>query len=179
MKRLNSLSVVLFIFSIMLTACGGGATSDPIATVKAAMDAVVNKQPDKIAELACTANKEKIINELDRTSQLTNGGLDITTTQQLLDSMTLTFVDASFTKVSEGADAAQVRMKGMLTTKFDREKLKAVVVKLFKSRGMDATDATINQALDQVDSQLGQGQPIDSAVDLVKENGKWAICSIN
>ena len=76
-------------------------------------------------------------------------------------------------------DKAQVQMKGTLTMKFDREKLKAVVTALLKSQGMDATDEIVNQALDQVAGQLEQGQAIDNKVDLVKENGKWVICPAN
>jgi predicted small lipoprotein YifL len=176
MKRLNSLFVVLCVLSIALTACGGGAAADPAATVKAAMDAVVNKQFDKIVDFSCAAKKDQVAGQLNPAAQLANAGMDAATTQQLLDSMTITLTGGEFTKLSETGDTAQVQMKGSLAMKFDREKLKAVVVSLLKSQGMDATDDIVNQALDQVSGQLEKGQDIDNKVDLVKENGKWVIC---
>ena len=181
MKRLNSLLAVLFILSVVLSACGGGgaAASDPTAAVKAAMDAVVNKQFDKLVEYSCAAKKDEVAGQLNPAAQLANAGMDEATTKQLLDSMNITLTGAEFTKVSEEGDKAQVQMKGTLTMKFDREKLKAVVTALLKSQGMDATDEIVNQALDQVAGQLEQGQAIDNKVDLVKENGKWVICPAN
>ncbi|MBP7687807.1 MAG: hypothetical protein KA765_07870 [Thermoflexales bacterium] len=180
MKRLNSLLAVLFVLSVVLTACGGGAAaSDPTAAVKSAMDAVVNKQFDKLVEYSCAAKKDEVAGQLNPAAQLANAGMDEATTKQLLDSMNITLTGAEFTKVSETGDKAQVQMKGTLTMKFDREKLKAVVTTLLKSQGMDATDEIVNQALDQVSGQLEQGQAIDNKVDLVKENGKWVICPAN
>jgi hypothetical protein len=177
MKRLNSLLAILFVVSIVLTACGGAA--DPVATVKSALDAVVAKQFDKIADFACAAKKDQVASQLNPSAQLANAGMDAATTKQLLDSMNITLTGAEFTKVSETGDAAQVQMKGKLSMKFDREKLKVVVTTLLKSQGMDATDAIVNQALDQVSSQLEKGQDIDNKVDLIKENGKWVICPTN
>ncbi len=177
MKRLNVLFVMLFVLSAVLTACGGGgASADPTGTVKAALDAVVNKQFDKLVDYSCSAKKDEVASQLNPASQLANAGMDEATTKQLLDSMNITLTGAEFTKVSEEGDKAQVQMKGTLTMKFDREKLKAVVVALLKAQGMDATDEIVNQALDQVAGQLEQGQAIDNKVDLVKENGKWVIC---
>jgi hypothetical protein len=178
MKRLNSVLVILFVLSVVLTACGGAA-ADPAATVKAALDAVVNKQFDKIADFACAAKKDQVKGQLNPAAQLANAGMDAATTQQLLDSMSITLTGADFTKVSETGDKAQVQMKGKLSMKFDRDKLKVVVTALLKSQGMDATDAIVNQALDQVSSQLEQGQDISNTVDLIKENGKWVICPAN
>ena len=178
MKRLNSLLAVLFVLSIVLTACGGGA-ADPAATVKSAMDAVTSKQFDKIADFACAAKKDQVKSQLNPAAQLANAGMDAATTQQLLDSMTITLTGADFTKVSESGDKAQVKMTGKLSMKFDREKLKVVVTALLKSQGMDATDAIVNQALDQVSSQMEQGQDISNTVDLIKENTKWVICPTN
>ena len=179
MKRLNSLLAVLFVLSVVLTACGGGAAADPAATVKSAMDAVTSKQFDKIADFACAAKKEEVKGQLNPAAQLASAGMDAATTQQLLDSMNITLTGAEFTKVSESGDTAQVQMKGKLVMKFDREKLKAVVAALLKSQGMDATDEIVNQALDQVAGQLEQGQDIDNKIDLIKENGKWVICPVN
>lgn len=176
MKRLNVLFVMLFVLSVVLTACGGGASADPTSTVKAALDAVVNKQFDKLVDYSCAAKKDEVASQLNPAAQLANAGMDEATTKQLLDSMNITLTGAEFTKVSEEGDKAQVQMKGMLTMKFDREKLKAVVTALLKAQGMDASDEIVNQALDQVAGQLEQGQAIDNKVDLVKENGKWVIC---
>jgi len=179
MKRLNAVLAALFILSVVLTACGGGAAADPAATVKAALDAVVAKQFDKIADFSCAAKKDEVAKQLNPSAQLANAGMDAATTKQLLDSMNIALTGAEFTKISETGDKAQVQMKGTLTMKFDREKLKVVVTALLKSQGMDATDAIVNQALDQVAGQLEQGQSIDNKVDLVKENGKWVICPAN
>ncbi len=179
MKRLNTVLAVLFILSVVLTACGGGAAADPVATVKAAMDAVVSKQFDKIVEYSCAAKKDEVAGQLNPAAQLANAGMDEATTKQLLDSMNITLTGGEFTKISEEGDKAQVQMKGTLTMKFDREKLKTVVATLLKAQGMEATDELVNQALEQISGQLEQGQSIDNKVDLVKENGKWVICPVD
>jgi hypothetical protein len=68
-------------------------------------------------------------------------------------------------------------MKGKMSMKFDKAKLKDFVKSLMTAQGLaNATDDQINQALDMVAGQLEQGQQIDTTVDMVKENGKWVIC---
>lgn len=151
-------------------------TGDPVATVKEVMAAVTNNQLEKMADFACTAQKDQVANLFNPAVQLAKAGIDADTAKQLLESMDITLTHPEFTTTSESGDTAVVAMKGKLTIKIDHEKLKVVVAARLKSQGMDATDESVNQELDRVDGRLKNSIDIDSSVDLVKENGKWVIC---
>lgn len=178
MKRLSTMLAVMMMLGLLLAACGGGASGgDPASVVKAAMDAVVAKQFDKISEYSCAAQKDKVATQLNPAAQLASQGIDEATSKQLLESLTITVADASYTNVSEAGDKAVVQMKGKMSMKFDREKLKGFVKELLKAQGLpEASDEQVAQVLDLVAAQLETGQDMDNKVDLVKENGKWVIC---
>ena len=91
--------------------------------------------------------------------------------------MTISFDNAEFGTPAISGDSASIPMKGKLSLKLDKVKLKDFVKSLMAAQGLaNATDDQINQALDMVSSQLEQGQSVDTTVDLIKENGKWVIC---
>ncbi len=178
MKRLSVVMIVVIVLSVLLTACGGAASGgDPLSTVKAAMSAVTSKQFDKVGDLACAAKKDSVTGEFNPAASLANQGFAKEDAQKLLDSMAISFDNAEFGTPTINGDSASIPMKGKLTMKFDRDKLKALVKSMMATQGVpNATDDQINQALDMVASQMEQGQQIDTTVDLIKENGKWVIC---
>jgi hypothetical protein len=178
MKRLSVVIVLVFVLSALLAACGGGgaATSDPTGVVKAAMQAVVDKKFDQLAEMTCAAQKDKVKQTFNPAGALGAAGVDAT---KILDAMTITMQNPEYTKVSEEADKAVVQMKGTLSIKFDKEKLKAVMQDVLKAQGQTVTDDQLNVGLDALAGQMEQGQALDQKVDVVKENGKWVFCPTN
>ena len=178
MKRLSVVMVMIFVLSALLTACGGGgaAANDPVGAVKAAMQAVVDKNFDQLAEMTCAAQKDKVKQTFNPAGAMGAAGVDAA---KILDAMTITMQNAEYTKVSEEGDKAVVQMKGTLSLKFDKEKLKVVMQEVLKAQGQDVTDEQLAAGLDMLASQMEQGQDMDQKVDVVKENGKWVFCPTN
>jgi hypothetical protein len=177
MKRLSVAIVVVCVLSVLLTACGGSAASDPVGVVKAVMQAMVDKKFDQLASMACIAQQDKVkqsFNPAGTLSQTT--GAD---TAKILDTMTISFQNPEYTKVSEEGDKAVVQVKGKFSIKFDKEKLKAIMKDVLKAQGQDLTDEQLTAALDGLTGMMEQGQDMDQKIDVVKENGKWVICPAN
>jgi major membrane immunogen (membrane-anchored lipoprotein) len=173
MKRLSVIMIVVFVLSALLTACGGGAASDPVGVVKEAMQAVADKKFDKLAELTCAAKKADVENIFNPAGALAGAGIDA---QKMLDAMTISIQDAQYTKVSESGDKAEVQMKAKMSIKVDKEKFKAVMVDLLKAQGQEVPADQIDPILDMAVGQVEQSQDVDNKIDVVKENGKWVIC---
>lgn len=178
MKRLSVVMIGMIVMSVLLAACGGGggAANDPVGTVKAAMQAVVDKKFDQLAELTCAAQKDSVKNAFNPAGALGATGVDAT---KILDAMTITMQNPEYTKVSEDSDKAVVQMKGTLSIKFDKEKLKAVMKDVLKAQGQEVSDDQLSAGLDMIAGQLEQGQALDQKVDVIKENGKWVFCPTN
>jgi hypothetical protein len=178
MKRLSIVLIVIFVLSALLTACGGGgaASSDPVGVVKDAMQAVVDKKFDQLASLTCAAQKDKVTQMFNPAGALGAAGVDV---NKILDAMTISMQNPEYTKVSEDSDKAVVQMKGTLSIKFDKAKLKIVMQDVLKAQGQTVTDDQLNAGLDALAGQMEQGQTLDQKVDVIKENGKWVFCPTN
>ena len=179
MKRLSVVMVMIFVLSALLTACGGGGTaaSDPVGVVKAAMQTVVDKKFDHLAAMTCAAQKDKVAQGFNPAGALGATGVDAT---KILDAMTISLQNPEYTKVSEDANSAVVQMKGTLSIKFDKDKLKVVMQDVLKAQGQtNVTDAQLTAGLDALAGQMEQGQTLDQKVNVVKENGQWVFCPSN
>jgi hypothetical protein len=179
MKRLSVVLVVIFVLSALLTACGGGggaASSDPVGVVKAAMQTVVDKKFDALAAMTCAAQKDKVAQGFNPAGALGATGVDAT---KILDAMTISLQNPEYTKVSEEADKAVVQMKGKLSIKFDKDKLKVIMQDVLKAQGQTVTDEQLTAGLDALAGQMEQGQDLDQKVNVVKENGQWVFCPTN
>ena len=177
MKRLSVVMVVIFVLSALLTACGGAAASDPVGVVKAAMQTVVDKKFDQLAAMTCAAQKDKVAQGFNPAGALGATGADAS---KILDAMTITLENPEYTKVSEDANAAVVQMKGKLSIKFDKDKLKGIMQDVLKAQGQtNVTDAQLTAGLDALAGQMEQGQTLDQKVNVVKENGQWVFCPSN
>ena len=176
MKRLSVVMVVIFVLSALLTACGGAAASDPVGVVKAAMQTVVDKKFDQLAAMTCAAQKDKVAQGFNPAGALGATGADAS---KILDAMTITLVNPEYTKVSEDANAAVVQMKGTLSIKFDKDKLKGIMQDVLKAQGQTVTDEQLTAGLDALAGQMEQGQTLDQKVNVVKENGNWVFCPSN
>jgi hypothetical protein len=179
MKRLSLVLVMVFVLSALLTACGGGggaATGDPVAVVKAAMQAVVDKNFDQLAAVTCAAQKGTIAQGFNPAGALGATGVDAT---KILDAMTISMQNPEYTKVSEDGDKAVVQMKGTLSIKFDKDKLKPIMQDVLKAQGQELSDADLEAGLSMIAGQMEQGQALDQKVNVVKENGQWTFCPTN
>ncbi len=176
MKRVSLLVTVLVVAGVVLSACGGAAAADPAGVTKDAMQAVVDKNFTKLADLTCAAQKSNVQNMFNPAGQLAQLGID---TQQLLDSMSFSLQNAEYTKVSENGDKAVVTVKGKLAIKVDKDKFKTVMKAIAQAQGQTLTDDQLDQVLTPMLTQFEAGTDLNQNLDLVKENGKWVLCPSN
>ena len=152
MKRMSILVLVAMLFSLGLTACGGGATAgDPIATVKEMMQVVADKKMDKIVDYACASQKEAVKKQFDFASALGGAGMD---PQKVLDALNISFENPEYTKVSESGDKATVHMKAKLVMKIDKEKFKSLVAEIMKAQGQELPAEQIDPLIEQMATQF-------------------------
>ncbi len=180
-KRLPILLLVVMGLSLALAACGGGDddAGDPVAVVRDMMQAVENKNFDKITDFACEADKEEVAQQFDFGTIIASsmGGADIDP-QKVLDAMEFEFADAEYEEVSKSDNEAVVRAQGRLNITVNEEEFKALVRELLKAEGLeDVSDELLDQAMGPAMEQFeNMGQDIDENFSLVKEDGKWVIC---
>lgn len=172
-------SLVLVALVVALAGCGGGSSSggggnvpegpsgDPVAAVNGFVNAIKAKAFDKLDKLVCAAKKDDII------GGLTGNSPDA---QALLAAMTFDVKDLKVEQKSVSGDTAVVHVSGTLTTTVDPDKGKDAVRQMFGASlpsGAQVTDDQVNQMI----AALNQERPIDTDVDVTKENGGWVVCS--
>ena len=174
MKRISVLISVLIVMGVLLTACGGGSSgADPVSAVKDLMQAVQDKKFDTIGTLVCAAQKDAVTKTFDPSAALSGSGIDA---KAMLDAMTITMSNVEYTQKSVTGDNAVVSLKGTMNIKIDRDKFKPILQQILKSTGQDASDALVNQVMDQALSSLEKGTDLAQDMVVVKENGKWVVC---
>ena len=177
MKRLSVVLIAVIVMSALLSACGGGAAAaDPTSALKDAMQAVVDKNFDKLAELTCAAKRDQVKDTFNPATALGATGVD---SAKILDAMTISLKDPTYTKVSEEGDKAVVQFKGAMSMKFDMTKFRAIMKDVLAAQGQTVTDAELDAGLAAISGQLEQGQALDQKIDMVKEGGKWLMCPSN
>jgi hypothetical protein len=178
MKRLSVVLIVVIVMSALLSACGGGgaAAADPTSARKDAMQAVVDKNFDKLAELTCAAKRDQVKDTFNPATALGATGVD---SAKILDAMTISLKDPTYTKVSEEGDKAVVQFKGAMAMKFDMAKFKVIMKEVLSAQGQTVEDAELDAGLAMIAGQLEQGQALDQKIDMVKEGGKWLMCPSN
>ncbi len=178
MKRLSIVLIAVIVMSALLSACGGGgaAAADPTSALKDAMQAVVDKKFDMLAELTCAAKRDQVKDTFNPATALGATGVD---SAKILDAMTIALKDPTYTKVSEEGDKAVVQFKGTMSMKFDMAKFKVIMKDVLSAQGQTVTDAELDAGLAMIAGQLEQGQELDQKIDMVKEGGKWLMCPSN
>ena len=179
MKRLSVVLIAVIVISALLSACGGGggaAAADPTSALKDAMQAVVDKKFDKLAELTCAAKRDQVKDTFNPATALGATGVD---SAKILDAMTIALKDPTYTKVSEEGDKAVVQFKGAMAMKFDMAKFKVIMKEVLSAQGQTVEDAELDAGLAMIAGQLEQGQELDQKIDMVKEGGKWLMCPSN
>ena len=168
---------LILALGVVLAGCGGGgSTSDPVSTVKAATDAMQAKQWDKIADYACAAQKEEISKQFNFAESLA-GSLPGIDTKKFSDALTIKFSNLDVKEKSRSGDKAVVTMTGKMDMNIDATQLKALVTQALKASGQaDVTDEMINLALGAIGNQTSFSEDVSSDLNLVNEGGKWLIC---
>jgi len=163
--------------SLVVAACGGGNSGDPTATVKDFVSLVEQKQFDKIPDIACAAAKDDLKAMFDLSNQLA-GSMQGVDAKAITDAMTIKFDNLEVKEVEKSADKAKVSLKGDLKMSVDKTKMTDVVKKVLGAQGTPVDDATVATMIDSMVGAFEQGEPVDSSVDLVVENGKWVVCGV-
>ena len=154
-----------------------GNSGDPTATVKDFVSLVEQKQFDKIPDIACAAEKDAMKEQFDIAGQLA-GTLEGVDAKSITDAMTIKFDNLEVKEVEKSADKAKVSLKGDLKMSVDKAKMTDVLKKVLVAQGMPVDDATVATMLDSMVGAFEQGEPVDSTVDLVVENGRWVVCGV-
>jgi hypothetical protein len=163
--------------SLVVAACSGGSSGDPTATVKDFVSLVEQKQFDKIPDIACAAEKDAMKEQFDIGGQLA-GSLEGIDAKSITDAMTIKFENLEVKEVEKSENKAKVSLKGDLKMSVDRTKMADLMKQVLAAQGMPVDDATVATMLDSMVGTFEQGEPIDSTVDLVVENGKWLVCGV-
>lgn len=159
----------------VIGACTGGATGDPVGTVKTVVGLVEAKQFDKVADYACAAKRQQVTDQFDLSKAFT-GAAEGVDPKKIVDGMTIKFENLEVKEVSRSGDKATVSIKGKVSMKVDPAVLREIVRDLLKQQGIEATDQMVDAALNQFSSAFDQSQDMDETVALVNEGGKWLIC---
>ena len=157
---------------LSVVACGGGGGGDPTDPVKSVISAIEAKQFDKVADFACAAKKDEVKAQFNFGEQLAGSLSDVpgVKADDIAAAMTFKFENVTYKEASHDGDKATVAMTGTMKMSIDKVK----VADVLRAAGGDATMVdTLTAGLDAVS---GEGIPMDSTVEVVKENGKWLIC---
>jgi hypothetical protein len=169
-------AAMLLAISACSGAPAGATTDDPVGTVNAAIAAAESGGFAKLSDYACAAQKDDIANAFGggNMSQLSQAGVD---PNEIFDAMKVDFQDITATEGSKTDTEATVHLKGKVAISFDEAKMKEVIKKVIQAQGITATDQMVELAMTQMSSALSKTQDIDDDMKLVKENGKWLVCS--
>jgi hypothetical protein len=166
---------------LTIAACGGGplgaSTDDPVGVVNAAIAAAESGGFAKLADFSCAKNKDDLANAFGGggdLGQLSRAGVN---PDELFSAMKVDFQDVTATESSKTDSEAKVHVKGKIALSFDQAKMREIVRKVLAAQGVNATDEMVDLAMTQMSGVLSQTQDIDSDLTLVKENGKWVVCS--
>jgi hypothetical protein len=172
---LTRVAAAVLAATIVVAACGGGPSGDPTATVKDFVSLVEQKQFDKVADIACEAQRADVTEKFNVGDQYA-GNLQGVDAKTITDAMTIKFENLDVRETSKSNDRATVSLKGDRTLSVDKAKMTEVVKAALAAEDAPTDDVAVAKVIDSMVRAFEQGEPIDLSVDLVVENGKWAIC---
>jgi hypothetical protein len=163
--------------AVVVAACGGGSSgpgSDPVGSVKGALDAMAAGKLDTLGQYACAAQQSSLPSLLGGSSAagaLPSGFGDI------FSSMKITYDNLDVKQTNVTGDTATVHVTGTMKVTFDDAKMKEFIKQMLGASGQTVDDATRHMALAAMKSELGTGTAMDKDITLKNEGGKWLICS--
>jgi hypothetical protein len=157
----------------LLGACsGGGPTGDPETVVRQALQLVAQGQFEDLPDLACADKRDEISADLGLTQTLPEAlppGLDPTA---FASAFTLGTDGLTVTSTDRTTDRATVHVKGRLDVAVDEERLATLI----RNTGLVVDETLLDQIIDGLAGQLGEGIPVDEDLTVVSEGGAWKIC---
>lgn len=177
---LRSVAIAVAVI-VSLAGCGAGApnTSDPAGSVSAALDAARSGGFAKLVDYTCAAQKSNFASLFGGAGSgglgsLAALGIDA---NSLFDAMKVDFQDVTTTETSSSDTEATVHIKGKMLITLEEAKMREILKKVLEAQGQPTNDQVLDGAMQMLGGQLSQTQDLDEDVQIVKENGKWLVCS--
>ena len=105
--------------------------------------------------------------------ELASMGLD---PEELAQAFRLDLQEMSYEEISRDADAAVVRVEGVLRFDFDPDVLKEVIKAVAEANGQTLSDQELGFVMTLLGVVAEQGTPLDADVQLIQEDGQWVVC---
>jgi hypothetical protein len=177
LKRLIAASLVAGLMTI--AACSGtpgSGSDDPAGVVNSAIAAAESGGFQRLVEFSCAANKDDFANAFGGgdLSQLGAAGIN---PDELFAALKVDFQDVTATETSKSDTEAKVHLKGKMAISFDEAKMRELMKKVLEAQNLPATDQMIDVAMTSMSSAMSQTQDLDEDLALIKEDGKWVVCS--
>jgi hypothetical protein len=177
LKRLIAASLVAGLMTI--AACSGtpgSGSDDPAGVVNSAIAAAESGGFQRLVEFSCAANKDDFANAFGGgdLSQLGAAGIN---PDELFGALKVDFQDVTATETSKSDTEAKVHLKGKMAISFDEAKMRELMKKVLEAQNLPATDQMIDVAMTSMSSAMSQTQDLDEDLALIKEDGKWVVCS--
>jgi hypothetical protein len=166
---------------LALAACtgapAGGSTDTPAGALNAAIAAAESNGLDAMVDFACEARKGDIAEAFGGgggMEGLAALGID---PNELFDAMKVDFQDVTTTETSSTDTEATVHIKGKMLITLEEAKMREILKKVLEAQGQPTNDQVLDGAMQMLGGQLSQTQDLDEDVQIVKDNGKWLVCS--
>lgn len=151
------------------------AAESPEAAVDGLLDIVESGDVSDLAGVVCEAERDAARDAFD-----VAGLFGLAPGDPAASAIGLEVGDRAYELVSEDGDAASVRVRATLSVNVEEGALEDLVRAMLEAEmGPDdppVSDADIELMVGFMGSALGQSQPIDEQIDVVREDGEWLVC---
>jgi ABC-type transporter MlaC component len=182
MKRIGFLLVLtaLLLVSCQSTPAAPAATDtptpeDPVDVARSVLQAATQFDVTQVSPRVCNALRSDVEQQItDGLSQLEALGL---TEEQVKQVMTVNLDDLTFTEASQQTDSAVVDVTGNISVNFNQDELTQVLTTAAEASGQQVSQQQIDSLVSMIVSATDQPVPVDTQIDMVKEDGQWRVCS--
>jgi PBP1b-binding outer membrane lipoprotein LpoB len=149
--------------------------ADPVDVARSVLEAATQFDVTQVSDRVCTAMRSDVEQQItDGLSQLEALGL---TEEQVKQVMTVNLDDLTFTEASQQTDSAVVDVAGNISVNFNQDELTQVLTTAAEASGQQVSQQQIDSLISMIVSATEQPVPVDTQIDMVKEDGQWRVCS--